>query len=131
MKKLSILVLFAATLFACSNNKEQAATEQKKDNGIIETHPVHGNVVQATFKVWGNCETCKDNIETAARVKGVTFCDWNSDTKVCTVTFDSREINVDAIQKVIADAGYDNPGYKGSDKAYAELAPCCQYDRKP
>src|SRR6185312_15269616 len=101
MKKISILVLFAATLFACSENKEQAA-DQKKDNGIIETHPVHGNIVQATFKVWGNCETCKDNIETAARIKGVTFCDWNTESKVCTVTFDSRELNVDSIQKVIA-----------------------------
>ena len=129
MKKISILVLFAATLFACSENKEQA-TDQKKDNGIIETHPVHGAVVQATFKVWGNCETCKENIETAARIKGLTFCSWDTGTKVCTVTYDSRETTVDAIQKAIAEAGYDNPGYKGNDKAYAELAPCCQYDRK-
>jgi mercuric ion binding protein len=128
MKKNSILVLFATILFACSGNKEQAT--DKKDNGIIETHPVHGAVVQASFKVWGNCETCKENIETAARIKGLTFCDWNTDTKVCTVTFDSRETNVDAIQKVIADAGYDNMGYKGNDKAYAELASCCQYERK-
>jgi len=128
MKKISILVLFATILFACSGNKEQAT--DKKDNGIIETHPVHGAVVQASFKVWGNCETCKENIETAARIKGLTFCDWNVDTKVCTVTFDSRETNVDAIQKVIADAGYDNMGYKGNDKAYTELASCCQYERK-
>jgi len=129
MKKISILVLFAVTLFACSENKEQAA-DQKKDNGIIETHPVHGAVVQATFKVWGNCETCKENIETAARIKGLTFCSWDTGTKVCTVTYDSRETTVDAIQKAIAETGYDNPGYKGNDKAYAELAPCCQYDRK-
>jgi len=129
MKKISILVLFAATLFACSENKEQA-TDSKKDNGIIETHPVHGNVVQASFKVWGNCETCKDNIESAARIKGLTFCSWDTDTKVCTITYDSRETTVDAIQKAIAEAGYDNMGYKGNDKAYADLAPCCQYDRK-
>jgi mercuric ion binding protein len=129
MKKISILILFAAILFACSNNKEQATTE-KKDNGIIETHPVHGAVVQASFKVWGNCETCKENIEAAARIKGLTFCSWDTATKVCVVTFDSRETNVDAIQKAIADAGYDNMGYTGNDKAYAELAPCCQYDRK-
>jgi copper chaperone CopZ len=127
MKKISILVLFSAILFACGNNKEQ---EQTKDLGIIETHPVHGAITQASFKVWGNCETCKDNIETAARFKGVTFCAWDTGTKVCTVTYDTRETNVDAIEKAIATAGYDNMAYKGDDKAYAELAPCCQYDRK-
>ena len=124
-KKLSILILFVTILFACDGNKEQA-----KDKSVIETHAVHGAITQASFKVWGNCETCKDNIETAARFKGVTFCAWDTATKVCTVTYDSRETNVDAIEKAIAVAGYDNAAYKGDDKAYAELAPCCQYDRK-
>ncbi len=121
-KNLSILILFA-----CGGNKEQ---EQAKNLGIIETHPVHGAIVQASFKVLGNCETCKDNIETAARFKGVTFCAWDTATKVCTVTYDGRETNVDAIEKAIAAGGYDTDGYRGDDKAYAELAPCCQYDRK-
>jgi len=125
MKKFSILVLVAGLLVACGENKEQP-----KDTGVIETHPVHGAITQASFKVWGNCETCKDNIETAARFKGVTFCSWDTATKVCTVTFDTRETNVDAIEKAIAAVGYDTDAYKGDDKAYAELAPCCQYDRK-
>jgi hypothetical protein len=37
---------------------------------------------------------------------------------------------VDAIEKAIAAAGYDDSGYKGDEKAYAELAPCCQYERR-
>jgi mercuric ion binding protein len=127
MKKFSILILFAVVLFACGGNKEK---EQAKDLGIIETHPVHGSITQASFKVWGNCETCKQNIEEAARFKGVTFCSWDTATKVCTVTYDSRETNVDAIEKAISAAGYDNPGYKADDKAYAELPTCCQYERK-
>lgn len=82
------------------------------------------------LKVWGNCESCKNHIEEAARFKGVTFCSWDTATKVCTVTYDSVRTNVNAIEKAIATAGYDNMKYKGDDKAYAELAPCCQYERK-
>ena len=125
MKK--VLILFSVILFACAENKEQ---EQPKANAVIETHTVHGSITQASFKVWGNCESCKETIETAARFKGVTFCAWDTATKVCTVTYDSKETNVDAIEKSIAAAGYDNDAYKGDDKAYSELAPCCQYDRK-
>ncbi len=127
MKKISILVLFAAILFACGGNKEN---EQPKDLGIIETHPVHGSIIQASFKVWGNCGQCKETIEGAARFKGVTFCSWDTTSNICTVTYDNRETNVDAIEKAIAAAGYDNIAYKADDKAYAELAPCCQYERR-
>jgi len=126
MKKLSILIVLSAILFACGGEKKESA----KNLGVIETHPVHGAIVQASFKVLGNCETCKNNIETAARFKGVTFCGWDTSSKVCTVTYDSRETNVGAIEKAIAAVGYDTDAYKGDDKAYAELAPCCQYDRK-
>ena len=129
MKKNSILVLFAAILFSCSENKEQA-TEQKKDNGIIETHPVHGNVVQATFKVWGNCETCKDAIENSLRADGISNADWNIETKLISVTYDSTKINLDKIEQKIAAAGYDNAKYKGDDKAYENLPACRKYERK-
>ena len=126
-KHVSLLIVCCSLLlFACGEEKK----ESPKDLGVIETHPVHGAVVQASFKVLGNCETCKENIETAARFKGVTFCAWDTATKVCTVTFDSRETNVEAVEKAIAAAGYDTDAFKGDDKAYAELAPCCQYDRK-
>lgn len=88
------------------------------------------NIQTSTFKVWGNCEMCKKNIETALDVKGVKSAEWNIDTKVATVTFDSTKITIGQIHKLIADAGYDTETEKGSDKAYGDLAPCCQYKRK-
>ncbi|MEO8760976.1 MAG: heavy metal-associated domain-containing protein [Bacteroidia bacterium] len=125
-KHCSLLTVCCLLLFfACGEKKEPA-----KDLGIIETHPVHGAVTQASFKVWGNCESCQNNVETAARFKGVTFCAWDTLTKVCTVTYDTRETSVDAIEKAIAAVGYDTEGYRGDDAAYADLAPCCQYERK-
>ena len=85
----------------------------------------------ATFKVWGNCEKCKKTIETSITVNGVKEKDWNVDSKLMTVKFDTTIISIDGIEQLIAKAGYDNELYYGDDYSYAKLQPCCQYDRKP
>lgn len=82
-----------------------------------------------TFKVYGNCNTCKKHIENAAHVPGVSKVDWNKDTKILTLAYDPAKVSVDAVQKRIAAVGYDTPKYRGDDKAYKKLDECCQYDR--
>ena len=82
-----------------------------------------------TFKVSGNCSTCKKHIETAARIPGVVKADWNKDTKVMTLVYDPAKVSPDDVQKRIAAVGYDTPKYRGDDKAYDKLDECCQYDR--
>ena len=47
------------------------------------------------------------------------------------VSYDSTKINLDAIQKHIANVGYDNDKYKGDETAYNNLHECCKYERKP
>lgn len=84
-----------------------------------------------SFKVWGNCDMCKKTIETACETDGVSAKDWNVDSKLMTVTFDTTKISLDAIQQLIAKEGYDNDTYYGDDYAYAKLQECCQYERKP
>lgn len=81
------------------------------------------------FKVLGNCGMCKKTIEKAALGAGATTADWNVDTDKITVAFDEKKTSTDSIQKAIAKSGYDNAGYKASDKAYNNLHGCCQYDR--
>lgn len=83
------------------------------------------------IKVSGNCGMCKKHIEGALTKKdGVTKAFWNKETKVLTVTYDTKKITNDEIQKKVAAVGYDTPKYRGDDKAYNELDACCQYDRK-
>lgn len=82
------------------------------------------------IKVWGNCSSCKKHIEAATKVDGVTSANWSTKTKILTITYDPLKITNDQIQKNIAAVGYDTEKYKGDDKAYDELDPCCQYDRK-
>lgn len=104
---------------ACGN---KANTESK-------TEVVNG-VATSTFKVWGNCDMCKETIEGALKFEGISGSDWDTDTKMMVVSYDSAKVSLDQIQKNIALVGYDNERYKGNDKAYDELPGCCQYKRK-
>lgn len=82
------------------------------------------------FKVWGNCEMCKETIEKALDRKGIKSADWNMDSKMIKVVFDPAKITEEAIHQAIAEVGYDTEKTKGSDKAYAGLPECCQYERR-
>lgn len=80
-----------------------------------------------TFKVWGNCGMCEKTIVKAAlKVTGVVKADWDKETKMLTLTYNPTETNVENVQKAIADAGYETPNFKATDKAYNKLDGCCQ-----
>ncbi len=80
------------------------------------------------IKVSGNCEMCKDRIETASKsVSGVRSAEWSTETKMLHVQFDGAKTNLDAIQKAIANAGHDTEKYKASDAVYKALPECCLY----
>lgn len=84
-----------------------------------------------TFKVSGNCGMCKKTIEGAAKVDGVSAFSWDKDKKVATITFDDAKTTLSAVQKKIAEAGYDTQMFKADQKAYDALHSCCQYKRVP
>lgn len=86
---------------------------------------------EMTFKVYGNCDMCKKNIEGALeKEKGVLSAEWNKDTKVMSVSYDSTETDSKRINKLIAASGYDTELERGNDEAYNKLPECCQYERK-
>ncbi len=82
-----------------------------------------------TFKVSGNCGMCKSKIEKAAKDAGAKDAAWNTDTKEITVTYKSSSTNAAKIQQKIADAGYDNAGFKSTLEAYNKLPGCCKYEK--
>jgi Cation transport ATPase len=83
-----------------------------------------------TIKVWGNCDLCKERIEKAAKIDGVSKAEWNVDTKKLTLIYNPSKVNSDDVQKRIAAVGHDTEKYKASDKAYSNLPSCCHYVRK-
>ena len=82
-----------------------------------------------SFKVAGECGTCKRKIEKAAREAGATFAAWDMHSKILKLTYNAGT-DVATIQQRIADAGYDTPKFRATDAAYNGLDKCCQYDRQ-
>lgn len=106
------------------------------EGGAISTGHNHGEMTSANpaagehqeFKVSGNCEMCKERIETAAKsVAGVASAEWSAETKMLHVSFDDGKTSVDAIQKAIAKSGHDTGKYKAPDDVYKALPECCLY----
>jgi copper chaperone CopZ len=82
------------------------------------------------FKVYGNCGMCEKRIEKAAKIEGVTFADWNEDTKILAITFDSTKVKPAQVHKAVAAVGHDTEKEKADDAVYAKLHECCQYERR-
>jgi periplasmic mercuric ion binding protein len=117
--KTIILFVTAAFLAAISiNSSAQAGT---KTSGKQKTE---------AFRVWGNCDMCRDRIETGLKLQGLSKASWDKETLLVTVTYDPAKTNVDAMQKKMAAIGHDTEKYKATDEAYANLPSCCQYKRQ-
>ncbi len=82
------------------------------------------------FEVAGNCGMCKDRIETAANlVEGVSSAEWNRETKLLEVSYDSSRVNTHKIHMAVAEAGHETKMHKANDVAYNNLPDCCKYER--
>jgi len=87
------------------------------------------NAKTVSVKIYGNCEMCEKTIETAGNVKNVAKVDWNKDSKMANITYDSTKTNQDEILKRVALVGYDSDKFLAPDDVYSKLAGCCQYER--
>lgn len=112
MQPLIKLFVSALALFAFSNCQAQIANSKTE-----------------TVKIYGNCGMCEKTIEKAAFQKGVAKADWDQDSNMAEITFDSLATTADAILQRIAAAGYASDRFPADEAAYHSLAGCCQYDR--
>jgi copper chaperone CopZ len=87
------------------------------------------NAKTDTVKIYGNCGMCETKIENAGNIKKVAKVDWDQDSKMATLTYDTTKTNPDEILKRIALAGYDSDKFLAPDDVYDNLHGCCQYDR--
>ena len=87
------------------------------------------NEMTTTVKVFGNCGMCETAIEKAGSKSKLYKTDWDTETKMATITYDSKKTNADAVLKSIALSGYDNANFLAPDEAYNKLHECCQYER--
>lgn len=82
-----------------------------------------------TVKIYGNCGMCKSTIEKAGNKKNKSVVDWNKETKIATISYDSLKTSKEEILKRIALAGYDSDIFLAPNETYANLPNCCQYGR--
>lgn len=96
----------SAWLTACSESKANSETE---------------------FWVRGNCDMCKETIETAlGEVDGVANAEYDLDQHMAKVSFDSAATNKDALVSAVLQAGYDTKTGKADESAYTSLPKCCK-----
>lgn len=88
------------------------------------------NDTTISFQVSGNCEMCKETIESSLDVKGVKKAIWDQKLHLLTVTFNPGKISEDGLHDLVAASGYDTEKKNGNDKAYADLPECCHYERR-
>ena len=81
----------------------------------------------STISVKGNCDQCKERIENAADIKGVKNAKWDEKNKIATVTYDTKKVTLEQIEKAIARAGYETASQKANEEAYKNLPSCCKY----
>jgi periplasmic mercuric ion binding protein len=110
--KFLLVAVLALVVFTNSNAQTGAKTGATKTEAI---------------KVSGNCGMCKERIETAAKVDGVSKADWNKDTKLLTLVYDPAKVKSDDVQKKVAAVGHDTEKYKADTKTYNGLPACCKY----
>ena len=84
-------------------------------------------ITTSTISVKGNCGECKERIENAADIKGVKNDIWNEETKILAVTYDTKKVTLEQIEKAIAKAGHETVSQKADDRAYNKLPSCCKY----
>jgi len=102
---ITIMVLSITTMFAQSEKKEK-------------------------FEVAGNCGMCKNRIEEASKtVEGVNSANWDKETKMLEVKYDSSKVNIHKVHMAIAKAGHDTKLHKASNETYDKLPGCCKYER--
>ncbi len=93
---------------------------------------VFGQSKTEDLKVLGKCGMCKTRIEKAAKsVDGVIAADWNKQSEILEVTYDTTKTSTKDIQTAIAAVGHDTEAVKAKDDVYNALPACCKYERKP
>lgn len=101
--------LFLLSSMSCSTQIKNAKTEK--------------------VKIYGNCEMCEQTIEKAGHKKQVSHVDWDKDSKMALITYDSTKTSHAEIMRNIALSGYDSEGFLAPESAYKKLPECCQYKR--
>ena len=95
----------------------------------VISHAQIKNVITSQVKIYGNCGMCKKTIEKAGNIKNIASVNWDKETKMASISYDTIQTNQDEVLKRIALSGYDSDTFLAPTTVYESLPGCCQYDR--
>lgn len=108
MKQLMILAAFFLLVSTAG-----AQEEKKVEEVNIQTSAI--------------CNDCKNRIEGALNyLKGVKFAELDNETKIVTVRYKTKKVNLDRIKAEIASVGYSADEVKAEEVAVKKLPACCK-----
>jgi copper chaperone CopZ len=81
----------------------------------------------AEIRVSGNCEMCREKIESSLKIPSIKKASWEPETGILEVDFDGNSISAGQIRERIASAGYDTDSVRADSIAYSQLHECCRY----
>ena len=120
-------IIFGACIMWFLGCKENVVIKNKVEKSEVS------NIISADYSIGvkGNCGMCKFTIEQA--VKDLDFvkkAEWGIKSKILDITFENSKIyNLDILNKVINDSGYETMNSTANQTAYDNLPGCCKYDR--
>lgn len=93
---------------------------------LLISQMVFAKSVVVEFKVEGQCGDCKERIEKALDLQGISFATWNQETKMLTVRFNDKKFTEDEIHKIVSDLGYSTDKIAANKTSEENLPKCCQ-----
>ncbi|PHN01873.1 heavy-metal-associated domain-containing protein [Flavilitoribacter nigricans] len=82
----------------------------------------------SSLKVAGNCNRCKDRIESKLRpIEGIYSAEWDLASQILKIQYDHEIITVEAIKMIVLKLGHDIDGALAPDTAYKKLPLSCRY----
>lgn len=82
------------------------------------------------IKVYGECGMCESRIEkTVNAMDGVSSADWDKETKMLEVIFNTTKTDLHKVHMAVAKVGHDTDMQKAKDEVYEKLPACCKYER--
>ncbi len=94
---------------------------------LLSTLSYGQKAITSQIQTSAQCGDCKQRIEGKLNyTKGIKFAELDDQTKIVTVKFDPKKIDLLTIKQTIAKIGYDADEVKAAQEDIEKLPKCCQ-----
>ena len=94
---------------------------------FLTSNTVFAQKSKVEIQTSAQCEMCKGKIEKElVLTAGIKSADLDLETKIVTIEFKEKKINVDEIKYMISNLGYDADEVEANPEKYEQLPNCCK-----